>query len=264
MLEFEFTILDWAAYAADLTGQPQWLEWAARAPALPPVDPQAAPPLSEMPAMMRRRLNRLGRMACQVAWWCQQQPAQTPMVFASRYGDLERSLELLGEVARGEPLSPTAFGLSVHNAFSALYGIARGHTGNAIAVAAGRATVGAALTEAAALLADGAPEVLVVYCDTPLAGRYADFRDEDPTEYAWCWRIAAPQAAAPGRPRVRLRIGTEAATSAPMNGDIPPNWPSGLAVLRHVLRQMDAERSDAELSRQDRAGTRWNWSVDHA
>lgn len=255
MLEFEFTILDWAACASGLTEQQQWLDWAAGLPQLPPVDPRSPPPLLEMPAMMRRRLGHLGRFACQVAWSCQQRPDPAPMVFASRYGDSERSLGLLAELVQGAPLSPTAFGLSVHNAVSALYGIARGHTGNTITVCAGRATVGAALTEAAALLSDGAPEVLVVYYDGPLPPQYAVFQDEGFTEYAWCWRVGPVQA---GKPQVRVCVGTEGADRSDMNS---PNWPSGLSILRHLLRQLSNSDDPAPLVRHDRAGTQWTWSA---
>ncbi|MBC7919159.1 MAG: beta-ketoacyl synthase chain length factor [Rhodoferax sp.] len=261
MLEFEFTVVDWAAYAAGLTEKMDWLAWAARSPQLPAFDAQAAPPLIEMPAMMRRRLDRVGRFACQVAWWCQQRDDSAPMVFASRYGDSERSLGLLGELVQGEPLSPTGFGLSVHNAISALYGIARGHTGNTIAVCAGRATVGAALTEAAALLADGAPEVLVVFYETPLPSLYTAFEDEDLAEYAWCWRVAKPAASGP---RTRVSVGTEGTDSPRLTTDTAPStWPSGLAVLRHVLQQMPAPASPMriDLRRHDRAGTEWKWGM---
>jgi hypothetical protein len=211
--------------------------------------------LVEMPAMMRRRLGHLGRFACQVAWLCQPQPNPAPMVFASRYGDSERSLGLLGELVQGEPLSPTAFGLSVHNAVSALYGIARGHTGNTIAVCAGRATVGAALTEVAALLADGAPEVLVVYYEAPLPQPYTVFRDEDLAEYAWCWRVGPVQ---PGNPQVRVCVGMERGEQADMD---TATWSSGLSILRHVLQQMTKPEEAAPLVRHDRAGVQWEWSA---
>jgi hypothetical protein len=81
-----------------------------------------------------------------------------PLVFASRHGDVARSMDLLGALASDQPLSPTGFGLSVHNAIAALYSIARGHRGNYLALAAGQATVEAACLEAAGLLADGARE----------------------------------------------------------------------------------------------------------
>ena len=94
------------------------------------VDSQAA--LAEIPAMQRRRIERLGRMAIQAACWCedgQGADSQVPLVFASRHGDVARSMDLLGSLVADQPLSPTGFGLSVHNAIAALYSIYLIYTG---------------------------------------------------------------------------------------------------------------------------------------
>ena len=89
--------------------------------------------------MQRRRIERLGRMAIQAACWCQEaEESGVPLVFASRHGDVARSMELLEALAADEPPSPTTFGLSVHNAIAALYSILRRDRGNYVAVAGGR------------------------------------------------------------------------------------------------------------------------------
>jgi hypothetical protein len=261
-VQFEFVILEWSAYAAGLTQRSDWLTWAQSPPQMPPVAVDVVPALLEMPAMMRRRVDRLGRMACQVAYWCQPSADGAPMVFASRHGDATRSLALLGDLVNGEPLSPTSFGLSVHNAVSALYSIAQGHTHNTVVVAAGRATVAAALTEAAALLADGAAEVLVVVYEAPLPGNYAVFQDEQVCEYAWAWRVG--KAGTPGL-AVRLAVGE---SSDELGEGAPQGWPAGLAVLRHVLQQValadegpSVNSGSAALIRHDRVDTTWRWSA---
>lgn len=211
--------------------------------------------------MMRRRVDRLGRLACQVAYWCQP-AAGAPMVFASRYGDATRSLALLGDLVQGEPVSPAGFGLSVHNAISALYSIAQGHTDNTVVVAAGRASVAAALAEAAALLADGAPEVLVVYYEAPLPAGYARFEDEPACEYAWAWRVARPghtHAGQGGSSPLELELSLDAT-----GGVADPetaHWPAGLAVLRHVLGGAQETAAPAALLRHDRPGAQWAWSA---
>jgi len=262
-VQFEFVILEWAAYADGLTQREDWLAWAQEAPQMPAAAVGTVPALSEMPAMMRRRVDRLGRLACQVAYWCQPPVEGAPMVFASRHGDATRSLALLGDLIQQQPLSPTSFGLSVHNAVSALYSIAQGHTHNTVVVAAGRSTVAAALTEAAALLADGAPEVLVVYYEAPLPSDYAVFQDELVSEYAWAWRVAKPGALkADGTPGVAVRVDVDAGQGA-ASDDTPGagSWPAGLAVLRHVLQCAAAADVPAALIRHDRAATRWAWSA---
>lgn len=265
VLQFEFILLEWSAYADALIHHDDWLKWAEGFPQLPGSTVEIVPALAEMPAMMRRRVDRLGRLACQVAYWCQPAdgtPMVTPMVFASRYGDAARSLSLLGDLVRNEPLSPAGFGLSVHNAISALYSIAQGHTDNTVVVSAGRATVAAALTEAAALLADGAPEVLVVYYEAPLPGSYAEFEDEAACEYAWAWRVARPghpdQDACPVL-NLELSVGEPGSVANPDTAA----WPAGLAVLRHVLQAIASQETAVPqaLVRHDRAGARWTWSA---
>ena len=269
-MHFEFLIRQWAAYAGALTDPAAWLEWADRPLEMPRQESSSTPPLRDMPAMMRRRIDRLGRMACQVAYWCHEPRADVPVVFASRYGDAARSLALLGDLAQGEPLSPTGFGLSVHNAVAALYSMARGDTANAVVVAAGRATVAAALTEAAGLLADGAPEVLVVYYESPLPADYACFHDEPVLDYAWAWRLAAadPSPKAADAVRLALSVGEPSAGVQPVAAiDAAQSpVPAGLAVLHQMLRALQAGRSvetDNTLSLQrlhDRPGATWRWS----
>lgn len=260
-MQFELVILEWSAYADGLTQRSDWLAWAQQAPQMPPAVVGTVPALAEMPAMMRRRVDRLGRLACQVAYWCQPPADSAPMVFASRHGDATRSLSLLGDLVEQQPLSPTSFGLSVHNAVSALYSIARGHTHNTVVVAAGRSTVAAALTEAAALLADGAAEVLVVYYEAPLPADYALFQDELLSEYAWAWRVGRPGGVtADGTPGVTVRLAVGADENrAEVSG--ASSWPAGLAVLRQVLQCVAAGDAPPELIRRDRAATRWIWSA---
>jgi hypothetical protein len=221
----EFSVVDWSAWAPGLTSKEQWQAWA-QAPALPQGDD--TPALAEVPAMQRRRIERLGRMAIQAACWCEQpdDAGQVPLVFASRHGDVARSMELLDSLGADHGMSPTAFGLSVHNAVAALYSIARGHRGNYLALAAGRATVETACVEAYGLLADGAAEVRVIVYESQLPPVYAGFADEPDPYYAWCWRLARAD-----RPGTRLSLGWGAAGADSPAGALP----HGLDALRFLL-----------------------------
>lgn len=256
-MKCELVILEWAAYADGLVTRVEWLAWACGPARLPAERVQQVPALSDMPAMMRRRVDRLGRLACQVAYWCQQVAGDAPLVFASRYGDAHRSLQLLGDLVQQQPLSPTGFALSVHNAVAALYSIARGDTRNAVVVAGGRATATAALVEAAALIADGEPEVLVVCYEAPLPEHYAHFQDEQVCEFAWAWRVTGAHRGGEGI-AVQVQLGEDAVEAAPspLTG-----WPEGLAVLRQVLQQMGDAGSDEVLVRHDRPGVCAHWSA---
>ncbi|WP_454261620.1 beta-ketoacyl synthase chain length factor [Pseudoxanthomonas mexicana] len=237
-----FSVKQWAAWAPGLVDRDAWRAWAS-APWVP--SGTETPALQEVPAMQRRRIERLGRMAIQAACWCQEaEESGVPLVFASRHGDVARSMELLEALAADEPPSPTTFGLSVHNAIAALYSILRRERGNYVAVAGGRATVETACIEAATLLADGAPEVLLVVYDAPLPAVYADFADEPDAGFAWCWRVGPVGAAGDA---VALGWNDEGGAD-----DTPAALPHALDVLRFLLS------GDPSLQwRGD--GTAWHW-----
>jgi hypothetical protein len=238
-MTIRFSVDRWAAWAPTLSDQASWRVWLEN-PSPLPSDNQ--PALSEMPAMMRRRLNPLGRAALQAAYWCQADTAPCPVVFGSRYGDIGLSVELLRELASAAALSPTAFSLSVHNAIAALYSIARGDTGNYAAVAAGEETVEAAFTEAVGLLADQAPAVMVVYYDEPVVEPFRRFRPDDDFPRAWACRLTRAD-----RGACSLRASTSRDATA-TNGVLPAD----LAVLHFLVS------GAARLER--RIGQRaWRW-----
>lgn len=243
-MEFRFSITASAAYAQGLATGEAWQAWA-DTPVLPVGD--EPPALPEMPPMMRRRLGPLGRMAAQVAYRCQGDHRQMPVVFASRYGDADRSLGLLRALAQDESVSPTDFGLAVHNGIGAQYSIARGDHSNFLSVAAGASSAAAGLIESVALLEDGADEVMLVNYDAPLPGEYARFHDEPACCYAWALRLAKPEHAP--APCFDLRVGpVDPATLEQGRDDLP----FGLDVWRFLLS------GDALLCRQA-DGRMWTW-----
>ena len=129
--------------------------------------------------MVRRRLSSLSRAALKVAHDCMPDPADQAqgegvrLVFASRHGELKRTTDILLALSQKEPVSPTAFSLSVLNAMTGVLGIARGERAPASALSAGEETLGLALLEAhAQLLNDPSSPVLVVYADEPVDPLY--------------------------------------------------------------------------------------------
>jgi hypothetical protein len=201
-----------------------------------------------MPAMLRRRAGFLGRMALEVAYQCigaqDGERDDVPVVFCSRHGEVARAVALLEDLARGEPLSPTSFGLAVHNASAGLFSIARANRANHVALAGGPATLEYAVIEACGLLADGAPMVLLVACDAPLPDALAEFEDCDEQPFAFAWAIV-PAAERP----LRLSWRAEA------EPDAAPRTPGALEVLRFQLQ------GGAQLVRHA-AERRWTWSRD--
>lgn len=193
---------------------------------------------------MRRRLTRLGRMALQSSWGCQHDELGMPMVFASRYGDVGRSLDLLDELAREGVVSPTGFSLSVHNAIAAMYSIGRSDRNNSICVSAGRSSAAAGLVEAAGLLADGAPEVLLVCYDEALPADYAVFQDDQPCIWAWAWRLSQPTT---GSRTLSLGVSASDLSESPVAA-----LPASLDVMRFFL-------ADQASLVQHFDGRRWEW-----
>jgi hypothetical protein len=213
-----------------------------------------------MPAMLRRRASPAGKMALQAAYAAypvHPVPQDIPCIFASRHGECGRSAELLTDLARGLPLSPTAFSLSVHNATGGLFSIARRDHANSLALAAGGSTVEHAAIEACSLLADGAPAVLLAVSDGLLPPMYRAFDDCDEQPFGWAWLLTAPAA---GADVISLRWARDAGAHGYDNDDNdddggrPPRAaePGGLQVMRFFLG------GDAALQRHA-GGRLWTW-----
>lgn len=133
--------------------------------------------------MIRRRLGRFARMAISAARECRQGLHGVPVVFASRHGDLDRTLDMLTSLSDGEELSPTSFSLSVHNAVPGIESIALRDRYPATAVAAGDESFGCGIIEAVAQLA-GSARVLLVYADEPPPPLYRSFVEQDEAAHA--------------------------------------------------------------------------------
>jgi hypothetical protein len=149
-------------------------EWRAWAAGERPIScAKENPSVDFIPAMQRRRLSRLSRFALAAAQSCAGDQT-LPTVFASRHGEIHRTVGLLKDLARQEPLSPMAFSLSVHNTASGLYSIATGNTAPSTAIAAGADTLPMAIIEAIGQL-QYHERVLLVYAEEPLPEDYRAF-----------------------------------------------------------------------------------------
>jgi len=127
--------------------------------------------------MLTRRASKADRLALRVAL----DSAGTeplPTIFASRHGEVHRSVELLSVLTSSEPTSPMSFSLSVHNAAAGFFSLGRADSSASSSVAAGRDSVPMALLEAAAQLAEGRPRVLVVAYDERIPSAFRPYLDE--------------------------------------------------------------------------------------
>lgn len=123
-------------------------------------------------------------MAFAVGWPLADGQARLPLVFVSRHGETPRTFEILRDVAANAPLSPTQFSLSVHNAVIGLWSIMRGETSEMTALAAAGDGLEHGVFEAAALLAEGAPAVLLIVSEDQPPHAYADWINDVPFPYA--------------------------------------------------------------------------------
>ncbi|MDB6144072.1 MAG: 3-oxoacyl-ACP synthase [Pseudomonas sp.] len=232
-----FNIAQWRAWAPGLDTVDDWQQWSLCPSIVNNGD--TAPDVSFLPAMQRRRLSRLARMAFSVGWPLAEGHAQLPLVFVSRHGETPRTFEILSDLAADQPLSPTQFSLSVHNAVIGLWSILRDETSEMTALAAAGDGLEHGVIEAAALLADGAPAVLLIVTEEQPPHAYADWVDDVPFPYAV---------------GLLLTPGTDWALSLSPGGENLPRaeWPHALNLLRVLL----SEESSCQHSWKNRL---WNW-----
>jgi hypothetical protein len=117
-------------------------------------------------------------MMLHVAQDCAGDVPNLRLVFASQHGELNYTVSLLKALATHEPLSPTTFSLSVHNAAAGMFSMLRADPAASTALAAGCETLGHALVESYCQLhANPERPVLMVYADGPLPAEYSGFAE---------------------------------------------------------------------------------------
>ncbi len=134
------------------------------------------PALEQIPAMQRRRLSNIAKLALNSAMALLAQTPASYLVWVSQYGDEHKTLNILQDVLQDQTPSPTQFSTSVHNAVSGLYSILCKDAAPAVSLAG---SWNDGLTEAYAWLKTAAPgaSVLVVYYDEPLPEVYREHED---------------------------------------------------------------------------------------
>jgi hypothetical protein len=125
-----------------------------------------APSLAFIPALSRRRLSPLARIALALAYELSAESKPERMVFASRHGEIINTTAMLRDLAQDIALSPAAFSHAVHNAIPGLWSIFQQQHGECSAIAAGLDTLPMALLEAQTLLfAEPKSAVLLLLAD---------------------------------------------------------------------------------------------------
>lgn len=234
-----FSISQWQGWTPGFHDPSSWQDWAEQPYC--PLGDQAAPRLDFLPPMQRRRLSPLARGVFACAWPLADGYPDMPFVFASRHGETTRNFGLLDSLAADEPLSPTAFGLSVHNSIAAQWSIIRRETTESVALSVEDDGLEHAFLEAALLFDQGHDNVLVVLAEESPPAPYAPWVDDVPFSYAAAFRL---------RPGTDWTLTMDAAGA---DGAPPPVWPNPLNLMRHLALQTPSWRH-ANRSRQ------WTWT----
>ena len=237
-----FTVKSWAAWAPGIHSPEQWQQWA-QGQQFTVND--SAPDISVIPAMLRRRLSSLGKMALAVAFPLLPDTAnKLPCVFNSRHGELERTVGLLQTLAEHEPLSPMHFSLSVHNAIGGVLAIARKDPSSITALAG---DLGTTLLEASAIMAEqSSPEILCIIYDEPVPSIYTT-KNLGPQEAYAVALLISPANTAEGETATRLGGAQQLALSIaelpdPESQPKPPaNEPQALTFLKYLLTPHTSE-----------------------
>ncbi|PMN69282.1 beta-ketoacyl synthase chain length factor [Enterovibrio norvegicus] len=183
MSSIQFNLQRLNALSPGLENTEAWENWCQKNHAWPADVP--VPRTDAIPAMMKRRMSPISKLAVQVATELSRDEHIDFVVFSSRHGELQRTVTLLKDIQLGEPASPTAFSQSVHNTAAGLFTIATKTPVPATSLAAGEDTFHCALTEAAIYLSEH-PEhrVLVIDFDAPVPEPYGEFEQQVFKPYA--------------------------------------------------------------------------------
>ncbi|AOE50971.1 beta-ketoacyl synthase chain length factor [Kangiella sediminilitoris] len=112
--------------------------------------------LKQIPAIKRRRLNGISKMAMHSSLKCLEKasvdPSSVITVFASQHGELNRTVSIVDDMVNNQEVSPKDFSLSVHNAALGLFSIFNKNKHPGTSIAANTNTFGYGLIEALNLL----------------------------------------------------------------------------------------------------------------
>lgn len=213
-----------------------WQDWA-QSPSLP--EPlKWTPSVKRVPMMTARRMSEGMRWANEVALALSETSRPDALIFSSRHGELARGEKVMRQILATEPVSPTDFMVSVHNAAVGMFGIDGKLPVPASSVAAGADSLCAGLTEAYLALCSGAQRVLLVdFESTPPERLGAAFDAAMPrASYAVGLMLAPAEASAlpSGSATLDLTITYRETPSEP--GDC---LPLALRLYQHVLTRQD-------------------------
>jgi hypothetical protein len=180
----DVVVRDWAGWAPGIETKEAWTAWAA---APRPFAAEGVPEAKKIPPMLRRRCTPLSRAMLTAAFDAASglDAAEVRTVFASRFGSINESVELLRNISRDERMSPARFTHTVHNAQSGLFSIAAGNRHASSALSARAESFACGFLEALTHLhREPSRPVLLVTGDVPLVEDFHSLIDDPQAIYA--------------------------------------------------------------------------------
>jgi hypothetical protein len=143
------------------------------------------PDVTAIPAMQRRRMSRLSRMALAAALDVVPGSTIDYSIFCSQHGEIVRTSALLLSMTQGIELSPTAFAQSVHNTASGMFTVMAKTNTPSSSIASGANTFGYGWMDAQAYLATHPKHrVLLVEFDEVIPDEYQAYSDQSISDHA--------------------------------------------------------------------------------
>ena len=218
-------VRNWAAWAPGIETEGDWQGWV-RAPTQ--LGAEGIPNVGFLPAMLRRRCDGLSRLMLFTAQHCceESERDQVTSVFASRYGPVNTTLSMLADLAQDEPVSPTRFSHSVHNAQAGLFAIWTGNQQASASVSARGDTFALGFLEALCILHRYPDRSVLFVCgDEALGAPLAELANPKFGPHSLALLLSRT---GPGQP-LSFRPG------APAPADAARGWPDGVEFLRWML-----------------------------
>lgn len=163
------TLLHWLAWYPGFTHTTDLINWRSRRFEAIGME---SPPVDFVPPLLRRRMSRLSRMVTYVAMRCCNEagiaPNSVSVVFASYHGELLSTVDMLGQIKKGEPISPTDFTISVHHSPISIFSLVTGNQHTNRAIAGGEESFCYGFLDAMGLLLQGDKPVLFITGDDHL------------------------------------------------------------------------------------------------
>ena len=111
-------------------------------------DKESMPKVDFIPALLRRRLTGVEKIGLYLTNQLVPIPPATRVVFASRFGEWQQTIDLISQFFKDHEMSPAGFSHSVHNAMPGVFSLLVKNRESYTSIAAGENTIESGLTEA--------------------------------------------------------------------------------------------------------------------